>query len=292
MSPETTALLKRIAAENRLWGGERIRGELIKLGIWVGKRTVQRHMRTTRSPRPCGQAWATFLHNHVHDVWACDFLPVIDLSVRALFAFFVVDLGSRKVVHIGVTRHPTDAWVAQQLREATPFDTAPRFLIRDNDGTFGAQFAHVAAGSRIEVLRTPVRAPRANATPSANVSSAASGVSALITSLSCTRTSCGVCSERLSVRQRGTAASRDRAGHPRCSGTGECHARTGGIRRVHAHLGRPAPRLSVCGVTGIYPTAMWQMVTGAMTSHSQDIETTTISTTRRISTNTSARVEM
>ncbi len=81
----------------------------------------------------------------------------------ALYAFFIVDLSSRRVVHVGVTRHPTDAWVAQQLRQATPFDTAPRFLIRDNDAKFGAQFARVAAGSRIEVLRTPVRAPRANA---------------------------------------------------------------------------------------------------------------------------------
>ncbi len=163
VAPETVALIKRIAAENRLWGAERIRGELLKLGIRVGKRTVQQHMRTTRAPRPCGQTWATFLHNHAHEVWACDFLPVIDLGFRSLFAFFVVDLGSRKVVHVGVTRHPTDAWVAQQLREATPFGTAPRFLIRDNDGKFGAQFARVAAGSRIEVLRTPIRAPRANA---------------------------------------------------------------------------------------------------------------------------------
>jgi len=163
VAPETIALIKRLAAENRLWGAERIRGELLKLGIRVGKRTVQRHMRTIRAPRPHGQTWATFLHNHAHEVWACDVLPVIDLRFRALVAFFSVDLGSRTVVHLGVTRHPTDAWVAQQLCEATPFGTAPRFLIRDNDSTFGAQFARVAAGSRIEVLRTPVRAPRANA---------------------------------------------------------------------------------------------------------------------------------
>jgi putative transposase len=90
-------------------------------------------------------------------------LPVIDLRFRALFAFFIVELGSRRVVHVGVTRHPTDAWVAQQLREATPFGTSPRFLIHDNDSKFGAQFARAAASSRIEVLRTPVRAPRANA---------------------------------------------------------------------------------------------------------------------------------
>ncbi len=165
VSSETVALIKRMAAENRLWGAERIRGELLKLGIRVGKRTVQRHMRSARPPQPRrpGQTWATFVQNHAHAIWACDFLPVIDLGFQSIFAFFIVDLGSRRVVHVGVTRHPTDAWVAQQLREATPFGTAPRFLIRDNDGKFGAQFARVAAGSRIEVLRTPVRAPRANA---------------------------------------------------------------------------------------------------------------------------------
>jgi len=163
VSSETVALIKQMAAENRLWGAERIRGELLKLGIRVGKRTVQRHMRGTRPPRRSGQTWATFLHSHAAEIWACDFLPVIDLGFRALFAFFIVDLGSRRVVHVGVTRHPTDVWVAQQLREATPFGMVPRFLIRDNDAKFGAQFARVAAGSRIEVLRTPVRAPRANA---------------------------------------------------------------------------------------------------------------------------------
>jgi putative transposase len=165
VSAETVALIKRMAGENRLWGAERIRGELLKIGIRVGKRTVQRHMRAARPPQPRrrGQTWATFLHTHAQDIWACDFLPVIDLGFRALFAFFIVDLGSRRVVHVGVTRHPTDAWVAQQLREATPFGLAPRFLIRDNDARFGPQFARVAVGSRIEVLRTPIRAPRANA---------------------------------------------------------------------------------------------------------------------------------
>jgi len=163
IAPATVALIKRLAAENPLWGAERVRGELIKLGVRVGKRTVQRHLRSVRPPRPRSQTWAPFLHNHAHDVWACDFLPVIDLGFRALFAFFIVDLDSRRVVHVGVTRHPTDAWIAQQLREATPFGTGPRFLIRDNDAKFGPQFARVAAGSRIKVLRTPVRAPRANA---------------------------------------------------------------------------------------------------------------------------------
>ena len=166
VAAETVALIRRLAAENRLWGAERIRGELRKLGIRVGKRTVQRHMRTARPPRTGGggQTWGTFLRNHAHQTWACDFLQVVDLGFRSLFAFFVVELGSRRVVHVGVTRHPTDAWVAQQLREATPFDQRPRFLIHDNDAKYGPRFARLAAASGIRVLRTPLRAPRANAT--------------------------------------------------------------------------------------------------------------------------------
>jgi transposase InsO family protein len=166
VSAETVAAIQRLAAENRLWGAERIRGELLKLGIRVGRRTVQRHMRAARPPRPRGggQTWAAFLRNHAHETWACDFLPVVDLGFRTLYAFFVVELGSRRVVHLGVTRHPTDAWAAQQLREATPFDERPRYLIRDNDAKYGPRFARLAATSGIRVLRTPVRAPRANAT--------------------------------------------------------------------------------------------------------------------------------
>ncbi len=71
VAEETVALIKRVAAENRLWGAERICGELLKLGVRVGTGTVQRHMRSERPPRPRGQTWATFLHNHAADVWAC-----------------------------------------------------------------------------------------------------------------------------------------------------------------------------------------------------------------------------
>src|SRR5207244_5358338 len=78
------------------------------------------------------------------------------------FVFVIIELASRRVVHVAVTRHPSDAWAAQQLREATPFGEGPRFLIRDNDDKYGPQFGHVAAGAGIKVLRTPVAAPRAN----------------------------------------------------------------------------------------------------------------------------------
>ena len=98
-------------------------------------------MRAARPPRPGGggQTWATFLRNHAHETWACDFLQVVDLGFRSLFAFCIVELGSRRVVHVGVTRHPTDAWAAQQLREATPFGQRPAYLLRDNDRTYGVR---------------------------------------------------------------------------------------------------------------------------------------------------------
>ncbi len=164
VATETIALIREMAAANRLWGADRIRGELLKLDIRVSKRTIQRYLRQARPPRRSGQAWSAFLRNHAPEIWACDFLPVTDLLFRPLHAFFIVALGSRRVVHMGVTRHPTDAWVAQQLREATPFDERPRFLIRDNDAKYGPRFDHLAAASGIRVLRTPLRAPRANAT--------------------------------------------------------------------------------------------------------------------------------
>ena len=147
VAAETIALIREMAKENRLWGAERIRGELLKLGIHVCKRTIQKYMRAVRTPQPRGQKWATFLHNHAAQIWACDFLQVTDLFFRPLFAFFIIELKSRKVIHVGVTRSPTDPWVAQQLREATPYGQAPKYLIRDNDSKFGSCFARVATTS-------------------------------------------------------------------------------------------------------------------------------------------------
>src|SRR5260221_8942416 len=77
--------------------------------------------------------------------------------------FFIVELASRRVVHFGVTAHPTDAWIAQQLREATPFGQGPKYLVRDNDSTYGVAFAQIAAGAGIKVLKIPVAEPNANA---------------------------------------------------------------------------------------------------------------------------------
>jgi len=120
-------------------------------------------MRRVRQPRPPGQGWATFLRNHAHATWACDFLHTYDLLFRPIFAFFLIELGSRRVMHAGVTRAPSSAWVTQQLREATAWGEGPRFLIRNNDDKFGTRFDDVAEGTGIKILRTPVRAPNANA---------------------------------------------------------------------------------------------------------------------------------
>ncbi len=163
LAPDVIALIKQMAKDNPLWGSERIRGELLKLNLHVAKRTIQKYIRQVRPRRPSTQTWRTFLHNHAPDVWACDFLPVVNLFFRQYFVFFIVELSSRRVVHFGVTAHPTDAWAAQQLREATSFGQGPRFLIRDNDGKFGPEFARVAAGAGIKVLKTPVAVPNANA---------------------------------------------------------------------------------------------------------------------------------
>jgi putative transposase len=104
------------------------------------------------------------MRNHAPSIRAGDYLKGTDHLFRPLYAFFIIALASRRVVHVGVTRHPTDEWLTQQLRQATPYGERPRFLIRDKDGKFGPQFDRLTAASGITVLRTPVRAPRANAT--------------------------------------------------------------------------------------------------------------------------------
>ena len=120
-------------------------------------------MREVRPPGKPSQTWETFIRNHTNDIWACDFLQLYDVWFRPIFAFFVVKHGSREVVHVNVTRSPSDAWAAQQLREATPWGEGPRFLIRDNDGKYGPKFAAVGEGAGIDVVSIPPSSP--NLTP-------------------------------------------------------------------------------------------------------------------------------
>ena len=132
-------------------------------GIRHAKSTIQKYMHQVRRPPRGGQTWATFLRNHGRHIWACDFLQTYDVFFRGIFAFVILEIGSRRIIHVGVTRSPTSAWVAQQLRNATPWGQGPKFLIRDNDGKFGREFDPVAQGIGIRVIPIPAHAPNCNA---------------------------------------------------------------------------------------------------------------------------------
>jgi hypothetical protein len=100
------------------------------------------------------------MRNLATEIGACDSLQTCDVFVRTVFVFVIIELGSQRLVHYSVTRNPTDAWVAQQLREATPSGGGPRYLIRDSDDRYGRLFTRVASGTGIDVLRTPYAAPK------------------------------------------------------------------------------------------------------------------------------------
>jgi putative transposase len=130
-----------MAQENRLWGAERIRGELLKPGIDVSKHTIQQNLDKLRPTPTRNQAWKTFLKNHAQHIWACDFTVVHDLLFRPLFIFVITELHTRPILHTAVTYSPTDEWATQQLREATPWDKRPKYLIRDRDKKYGSHFS-------------------------------------------------------------------------------------------------------------------------------------------------------
>jgi transposase InsO family protein len=148
-----------MAGRNPRWGAERIRGELLKLGIHVCKRTIQRYMRGSR-PRGDGQGWSTFLRNHV--TWACDFVQTFDIRFREVFVLFFLDLRRRTILYAAVTYAPTDEWCAQQARNAT-MDRAPHLVVCDHDTKLGSRFAGVFRSSGVRVVRTAIRAPDMNA---------------------------------------------------------------------------------------------------------------------------------
>ncbi len=159
---ELRALIRRMARENPLWGQMRIMAELLKLGYLVSPRTVRKYMRRPWSGRP-SPGWKVFLKEHAQDLWACDFLCVRTLSFQTLYVFFVIRHCNREIAHLRVTRRPTAMWTGQQLVNAC-YDSDPcRYLIRDRDGIYGTEFCRRTRSLGIRQVRTPVRAPKANA---------------------------------------------------------------------------------------------------------------------------------
>ncbi len=162
ISHELRQLIRRMARENPLWGQMRIMAELLKLGHFVTPRTVRKYMHRPWTGKPSPR-WREFLAQHAKDLWACDFLTVRTLTFQTLYVFFLIHHANREVVHVRVTNHPTAAWTGQQLVNASFDRKPPRFLIRDRDSIYGAEFSHRARSLGIREIRTPVRVPKANA---------------------------------------------------------------------------------------------------------------------------------
>jgi hypothetical protein len=129
------ALIRQMSTENLLWGAPRIHGELLKLGFSVAQSTVAKYMVKRRGPP--SQGWRTFLRNHAPDIAAMDLFVVPTIGFDLLYAFVIVRLDRRDLVWINVTTNPTAEWVARQITEAFPWDTAPGYMIRDRDRIYG-----------------------------------------------------------------------------------------------------------------------------------------------------------
>jgi hypothetical protein len=134
---ETRELIRKISRDNSLWGAPRIHGELLKLGIDIGETSVSKYM--VRGARPPSQTWRN-VENHGKGVASVDFFPVPTIQFQVLYVFLVLAHDRRRILHFAVTAHPTAEWTAQQLREAFPWDSTPRFLLRDRDRIFGSDF--------------------------------------------------------------------------------------------------------------------------------------------------------
>lgn len=160
LDAEIRILIRRMSRDNPTWGRRRIRSELHLLGYEVGELTVAKYM--VRKGKPPSQEWRVFLSNHARETVAIDFFTVPTVNFRILIGFLVLRHHRRTVVHFNVTRHPTARWTAQQIVEAFPYGTEPRYLLRDRDRIYGSHFANRVCGMGIEEVLTAPRSPWQN----------------------------------------------------------------------------------------------------------------------------------
>jgi putative transposase len=160
MSTEIRDLIRQMSLANPLWGAPRIHGELLKLGIEVSQATVGRYMPwRAKDPSP---TWRSFLHSLMHNLVAIDMFVVATATFRLLYALIVLGHDRRKVIHFEVTQNPTQVWLSRQMTEAFPWDTAPRYLLRDRDTSYGGTFRNRVAAMGIEEVVTAPRSPWQN----------------------------------------------------------------------------------------------------------------------------------
>ena len=165
-------LILRLARENAGWGYSRIQGELLKLGYTLGRSTVRDVLKRHRVPpapqrRRQASTWRAFLRRHQDQLLACDFFTVETLRLKTVYVLFFIELGTRRVHLAGCTTHPTAAWVTQQARQLSwqlqDGDIPARYLLHDRDSTFVPAFDAVFRSEGVAIIRTPYRAPNANA---------------------------------------------------------------------------------------------------------------------------------
>ena len=160
MSSEIRDLIRQMSHTNPLWGAPRIHGELLKLGIEVSQATVGRYM--PWRPKLPSPTWRSFLHNHLTDIAAIDMFVVATATFRILYALIVLGHDRRKVIHFDVTHNPTQVWLSRQMTEAFPWDTAPRYLLRDRDASYGPIFRDRVRVMGIKEVVTAPRSPWQN----------------------------------------------------------------------------------------------------------------------------------
>jgi hypothetical protein len=152
---EIRDLIRQMSSGNPLWGAPRSHGELLKLGIEISQATVAKYT-VRRRGTPPSQNWRTFLRNHAEGIAAIDMFVMASASFRLLYVMIILAHDRRKIVRTAVTEHPTAAWLSRQVTEAFPWNTAPRYLVRDRDSSYGAYFSNrVEAMDIAEVITAP-----------------------------------------------------------------------------------------------------------------------------------------
>lgn len=160
VADEVKELIRTMSSMNPTWGSPRIVGELAKIGITVTKSTVDKYrVRVRKPPSP---TWRAFLKNHAKDIVSIDFMVVPTVRFQILYVLIFLSIERRHIVHFAVTEHPTAVWAAQHVVEAFPWDTAPRYLLRDRDGVYGDWFRRRVKNMGIEEVLTAPHSPWQN----------------------------------------------------------------------------------------------------------------------------------